>query len=285
MAISAVLTVGVGEALDLTGYGEGLEAVALVGRAAALLSAQDTPRVALKKSKFRKVEEVSSDISTQAEWEEWRAKLRVAMGVRSQATGIALEERSWQMDASTSMLCRRDTTVIAATSDGKSFAYQLLSIVMQGHTILGVFPLLSLQNDQVRSCVTLGIKACALNAQTMEDDPELLFRAARGEYEAVFVTPEFIRADNLNFMKLLGTNGKRSSVFRIRLIAIVIDESHLVFHWRKFRKQYISLGIVRTFFPGTPILTLSATCPPHVRERVHYTSGRKNLRPDARPSS
>lgn len=42
---------------------------------------------------------------------------------------------------------------------------------------------------------------------------------------------------------------------------------------RKFRKQYVGLGIVRSFFPGVPILTLSATSPPHVRQRVHYTLG------------
>ena len=42
---------------------------------------------------------------------------------------------------------------------------------------------------------------------------------------------------------------------------------------RKFRKQYVGLEIVRSFFPGIPILTLSATSPPHVRQRVHYTLG------------
>ena len=44
----------------------------------------------------------------------------------------------------------------------------------------------------------------------------------------------------------------------------------------KFRKQYVALGIIRTFFPGTPILTLLATCPPHVRKRVHWTLGMAN---------
>lgn len=65
----------------------------------------------------------------------------------------------------------------------------------------------------------------------MANDPGLLDRAARGEYEAVFLTPEFIRADNPNFIKLLGLGGRRYSAFRNRLMAVVIDESHLVFHW------------------------------------------------------
>lgn len=42
---------------------------------------------------------------------------------------------------------------------------------------------------------------------------------------------------------------------------------------RKFRKQYITLGIIRSFFSGVPIMTLSATSPPHVRKRVNYTLG------------
>lgn len=65
----------------------------------------------------------------------------------------------------------------------------------------------------------------------MQNEPELLDQAARGEYEAVFVTPEFIRADNPNFMKLLGLSGRRFSPFRNKLMRVVIDESHLVFHW------------------------------------------------------
>ena len=42
---------------------------------------------------------------------------------------------------------------------------------------------------------------------------------------------------------------------------------------RKFRRHYITLGIIRSFFSGVPIMTLSATSPPHVRKRVNYTLG------------
>lgn len=45
------------------------------------------------------------------------------------------------------------------------------------------------------------------------------------------------------------------------------------FSRRKFRKQYVTLGIIRSFLSGIPILTLSATAPPHVRKRVNYTLG------------
>lgn len=89
----------------------------------------------------------------------------------------------------------------------------------------------------------------------------------------MFVTPEFIRPENGGFVKLLGLRSKSYTAFKLRCIAVVIDETHLVFHWRKFRKQYVTLGIIRSFLSGVPIMTLSATSPPHVRKRVHYTLG------------
>lgn len=42
-----------------------------------------------------------------------------------------------------------DTTVIAATSDGKSFTYQILAIVKQGGKCMVVGPLVALVLDQV----------------------------------------------------------------------------------------------------------------------------------------
>ena len=231
MAAAAVVQSAplLGDAQGLLGTA-GQFGASIADAAASLLVSQQRCPNAGRKLRFKKAEEVSSD-SGMVKWEEYRVKLREAIETRSISCSRALEERGWQFDAGISMLCGLDTTVIAATSDGKSFTYQILSIVNQGSSLLGVFPLTSLQNDQVRSCQALGIKACALNSKAMENDSQLLDRAAGGEYEAVFVTPEFIRADNSKFIKLLGFSGKRCSAFRKRLMAVVIDESHLVFHW------------------------------------------------------
>lgn len=83
----------------------------------------------------------------------------------------------------------------------------------------------------MRACTQLGIKACALNAKNLQTDPEILNRASRAEYQAVFMTPEFIGAENSNFVRLLGLRSKYYSPFNLRCMAVVIDESHLVFHW------------------------------------------------------
>lgn len=73
-----------------------------------------------------------------------------AIAVRGRAIGKTLEQREWQFDAAISMLCGLDTTVITATSDGKSFAYQILPIMKPESIILCVSPLVALQEDQVR---------------------------------------------------------------------------------------------------------------------------------------
>lgn len=54
-----------------------------------------------------------------------------------------------------------------------------------------------------------------------------------------------------------------------RIIGIVVDEAHLTHSWRSFRVQWGSIGAIRPFFPGVPIMTLSATVTPYVRRFIH----------------
>lgn len=53
------------------------------------------------------------------------------------------------------------------------------------------------------------------------------------------------------------------------LSRIVIDEAHCCSSLgHDFRVSYKDLGILRNLFPKTPILALTATCPPKVLEEV-----------------
>ena len=150
MAAVAVQSMPLGEVLgEPAPLENGRHFVASIADAAATLLVPPQPPLSGRKLRFRKGEDVSSDISMVEKWEGWRLILREAIETRSLSCGRLLEERRWQFDAGISMLCGLDTTVIAVTSDGKSFAYQMLSIVSQGSSLLGVFPLISLQNDQV----------------------------------------------------------------------------------------------------------------------------------------
>lgn len=73
------------------------------------------------------------------------------------ARDIPLKERDWQIESCSWLLLGYDVSVVAATSDGKSFCYQLLALVALGSCVLVVSPLVALISDQVsyESCTQI----------------------------------------------------------------------------------------------------------------------------------
>lgn len=65
-------------------------------------------------------------------------------------------------------------------------------------------------------------------------------------------------------------NVLRNSNLVKRVLAVVVDEAHVVSHWgADFRKKYGVLGILRALLPKkTPMVAMSATLPLRVREGV-----------------
>lgn len=65
-------------------------------------------------------------------------------------------------------------------------------------------------------------------------------------------------------------NVLRVPEMRDRILAVVIDEAHVVSHWGSdFRKKYGTLGVLRALLPkGTPMVAMSATLPGRVRRDV-----------------
>ncbi|RPB21896.1 hypothetical protein L211DRAFT_851113 [Terfezia boudieri ATCC MYA-4762] len=64
------------------------------------------------------------------------------------ARNIPLQERDWQVEASSWLLLGYDVSVIAATSNGKSFCYQLLALVALGRCVIVMSPLMALIADR-----------------------------------------------------------------------------------------------------------------------------------------
>ena len=87
----------------------------------------------------------AQDVKLQEKCEEVTKVLRHTATARE----IQLMERDWQIESSSWLLLGHDVSVVAATSDGKSFCYQLLALVALGRCVLVVSPLVALIADQV----------------------------------------------------------------------------------------------------------------------------------------
>ena len=91
-------------------------------------------------------------------------------------------------------------------------------------------------------------------------------KIARGEYSILYVSPEKL-LEGPDWQKL-----QKNPQFRRRVVFFAIDEAHCVETWgRTFRKAWDELGLLRSFYRGTPIMALSATFSPKVLQTVKKT--------------
>uniref|UniRef100_A0A6G1SK16 ATP-dependent DNA helicase n=1 Tax=Aceria tosichella TaxID=561515 RepID=A0A6G1SK16_9ACAR len=173
--------------------------------------------------------------------------------------------RENQFEAINSTCAGLDTLILMPTGGGKSICYQLPAIISEGVTIV-VSPLKSLIADQVHRMQTLNVKTSALSGETSEIDAESIIwdlRQEMPEHKLLFVTPEKISASG-SLMSIFQRLHERNLLARF-----VIDEAHCVSMWGSdFRPDYRKLGKLRQEYPGVPIMALTATAPPKVREDI-----------------
>ena len=155
-------------------------------------------------------------------------------------------------------LAGRHGLVIMPTGGGKSLCYQLPALAMGGLTLV-VSPLIALMKDQVDGLRANGIAAefvnSSLDSRAVADVER---KAQAGGVNLLYVAPE--RVSTPGFRRFLGT-------LDLRLIAI--DEAHCISEWgHDFRPDYRTLSELRTQFPDTPVMALTATATERVRDDI-----------------
>ncbi|MDY0990091.1 DNA helicase RecQ [Flavobacterium sp. CFBP9031] len=162
------------------------------------------------------------------------------------------------------ILSGQDTLAIMPTGGGKSICFQLPALILPGITVV-ISPLIALMKDQVDSLKTNGISACFINSsQSSQEQQYYIDNLKTNHFKLVYIAPESLSYLDMAFNEL-----------NISLIAI--DEAHCISSWgHDFRPAYTNLGYLKSRFPSTPILALTATADKATRTDITKQLNLKN---------
>ncbi|CAK0850035.1 unnamed protein product [Prorocentrum cordatum] len=115
---------------------------------------------------------------------------------------------------------------------------------------------------QINKKVGLGTQPVAALLSSAKGDKKVYARVMGGEYRLVYMAPErLLNGTTLGDLQDLSARGI------LQLVAV--DEAHCVSQWgHSFRRKYSVLGLIRDELPGIPLMALTATATPRVREDV-----------------
>ncbi|WP_264550436.1 RecQ family ATP-dependent DNA helicase [Flavobacterium sp. N2820] len=166
--------------------------------------------------------------------------------------------RTPQEEIIQSVLDGNDTFALLPTGGGKSVCFQIPALLLNGICLV-VSPLIALMKDQVQNLQSRNIKAIALTGGVSQDEViDILDNCQFGNYKFLYLSPERLQHDWIV---------ERLKQLPINLIAI--DEAHCVSQWgHDFRPAYLKISELKTAFPKTPFLALTATATKRVQEDI-----------------
>ncbi len=166
--------------------------------------------------------------------------------------------RPGQALAIRNVLAGIDTLAIMPTGAGKSLCYQLPALELDGVTLV-VSPLIALMKDQHDKLEQLEMDVLRLDSTlSPRDEQAALARLSENRPCIAYVTPE-----------RLGEPRFRERLAAVRVALFVVDEAHCISQWgHDFRPAYLGLGEAVRALGKPPVLALTATAPPKVKDDI-----------------
>ena len=166
--------------------------------------------------------------------------------------------RPLQEDIVRSVLDGHDTLALLPTGGGKSVCFQVPAMAMEGLCIV-VSPLIALMKDQVYQLRKRGIAAFAVYAgMPYKDIDRILDNCVYGGVKFLYLSPERLTTELL-----------QARLPRMPVNLLAVDEAHCISQWGyDFRPPYLAIAEVRSFFPKTPVIALTATATPEVVQDI-----------------
>jgi ATP-dependent DNA helicase RecQ len=152
----------------------------------------------------------------------------------------------------------RDALVALPTGFGKSLIYQVPAMILERPTIV-ISPLIALMADQELALKMYGVPVIAFHSRLRAAERRAaLARLKKGGCLVVLTTPETLESAATGpFLE------------RARPALLCIDEAHCISEWgHDFRPSYLRLGEARKRLGTPPVLALTATATPRVREDI-----------------
>ncbi len=166
--------------------------------------------------------------------------------------------RPGQALAIRNVLAGIDTLAIMPTGAGKSLCYQLPALEIDGVTLV-VSPLIALMKDQYDKLAELDMDVLRLDSTlSPRDEQAALSRLSENRRCVAYVTPE-----------RLGEPRFRERLASVHVALFVVDEAHCISQWgHDFRPAYLGLGEAVRALHRPPVLALTATAPPKVKDDI-----------------
>ena len=166
--------------------------------------------------------------------------------------------RPLQIEIINSILANKDNFVLMPTGGGKSLCFQLPALELKGLTLV-ISPLIALMKDQVDGLKANGIAAEFINSSlSAREIIALQDKALSGKLKILYIAPERM---SLGSFKMFLKN--------LDLSLIAVDEAHCISEWgHDFRPDYRNLKMLKSLFPQTPIIALTATATEKVRQDI-----------------